>query len=170
MKWFRFVLISKKTKLNYMKKILPITIIAIITGAIAFFIGKSVGFDEAEVFQNNRGIEMIKLDLRNEEIKMMSALLEGKAQIETRNEGTLFRSKYVKYLTGKIQSTALLAKAKDVKVRVTFLSKTNSKIGDVEFTIYEYINPLGSKTFTKKVDLSEDVSEFQWEIIDAKAE
>lgn len=153
-----------------MKKILPIIIVGIITGAIGFFYGKTVGYDEAERRQSYRSVESIKSDLKQGEIKMISTLLNGTARIETRNEGGLFSRKKSKYLTGKISNNALVAKAKDVKVIVTFLSKTKSEIGKAEFTIYEYIEPGKSQSFEKKVNVSQDVAEFSWNIAVAKAE
>lgn len=153
-----------------MKKLLPIIITALIAGGIGFFSGKSSGFDEAERIQNFRGIESIKSDLKQKEEKMISTLLSGSARIETKNEGSLFKSKYVKYLTGEISNKALLARAKDVKVKVTFISKTKSEIGDEEFTIYEFIEPGKSKSFKKRVNISEDVAEFNWNILEAKSE
>ncbi|MDO7174097.1 hypothetical protein [Mariniflexile sp. AS56] len=153
-----------------MKKILPIIIVGIITGAIGFFAGKTVGYDEAERMQKYRSVESIKSDLKEREIKIVSTLLNGTARIETRNEGGFFSSKKSKYLTGKITNNALVAKAKDVKVIVTFLSKTKSEIGKAEFTIYEYIEPGKSQSFEKKVNVSQDVTEFSWNIVNAKAE
>jgi hypothetical protein len=153
-----------------MKKILPIIIVGIITGAIGFFSGKTVGYDEAEMMQNYRSVESIKSDLKEREVKMITTLLNGTARIETRKEGGLFSSKKSSYLTGNIQNNALIAKAKDVNVIVTFLSKTKSEIGKAEFTIYEYIESGKSQSFEKKVNLSEDVAEFQWNITNAKAE
>lgn len=64
----------------------------------------------------------------------------------------------------------MLARAKDVHVRVTFLSKTKSEIGNTEFTIYEYIEPGQFQSFEKQVNLTEDVAEFNWQILEARAE
>jgi len=153
-----------------MKKLLPIIIAALIAGGIGFFTGREIGFDDAERIQSYRGIESIKSDLEQKEKIMISTLLSGSAQIENKNEGNFFKSKYVKYFTGEIKNKALLAKAKDVKIKVTFLSKTKTKIGNLEFTVYEFIAPGKSKSFKKRVDVSEDVAEFKWNIIDAKSE
>ena len=153
-----------------MKKILPFIIVAIITGGIGFFIGQIVAQQAEERYQKFRPIFEIKADLKAKEIPLISSQLKGSARIETRNEGSLFKSKYQKYFVGTIQNNALIAKAKDVKVRVTFLSKTKSEIGNVEYTIYEIIEPGKSKSFEKKIDVSEDVAEFNWNILSAEAE
>jgi len=154
----------------FIKKILPIIIVGIVTGVIGFSVGQTNGYASAEKIQSYRGVELIKSDLKQREIEMIATLLDGSAQIETRSEGGLFNKEKSRWLTGKIQNNALLAKAKDVKVIVKFLSKTNSEIGKAEFTIYEYIEPKDSQSFEKKVDVSEDVAEFSWNILEAKAE
>lgn len=155
--------------INMMKIIQGIVVVCIV-GAFGFFVGKSVGISEAERMQEYRSVESIKLELKEREIKMISTLLNGSAKIETRREGGIFSSKKSKYLTGSIQNKALLARAKDLNVVVSFLSKTKAEIGKAEFTVYEYIEPGKSQTFEKKVDISEDVAEFKWNITNAKAE
>lgn len=44
-------------------------------------------------------------------------------------------------LEGTISNKATLATFKDVVVKVTWLSKTDSKIDDREFTLYEFVGP-----------------------------
>lgn len=101
---------------------------------------------------------------------MISSLLRGTAKIETKKEGGIFSRKEVQYFTAEIRNNSLLAKAKDIKVKVTLLSKTKSEIGDIEFTIYEFIEPGQSKIIRKEVDVSDDVAEFSWDVINAFAE
>jgi hypothetical protein len=153
-----------------MKKILLIIIAIIISGGFGFITGKSVGYDSAKMIQKYRSIESIKSELELKEKELISKFLKGSAEIERKDVGGLFKTKYVKYFTGKIRNTALIAKAKDVKIKVTYLSKTNAEIGNSEFTIYEFIEPGKSKSFKKKINVSEDVAEFKWSIIESKSE
>jgi hypothetical protein len=153
-----------------MKKFLPIIITALIAGGVGFYTGQSNGYEDAQRVQSYRGVESIKLDLKEKEKEIIRTLLSGSAKIERKNEGSLFKSKYVKYLTGELKNKALIARAKDIKVKVTFISKTNTEIGSEEFTVYEFIEPGKSKSFKKRISITEDVAEFNWNILDAKSE
>jgi len=153
-----------------MKTVVIFLAAIIVACTIGFFIGKSQGKEEQSNIMRYRSIESVKKELLRKEQKGISQFLKGNAKIETKNEGSFFKKKYVKYFSGKITNNALLAKAKDVKVKVRFLSKTKSEIGSTEFTIYEFINPNASKSFRKRISVAEDVAEFKWNILGAKFE
>ena len=153
-----------------MKKIIQLLIVGIIVGSIGYFIGWKSGYNEAEKYQNLKGIESIKSDLKEREMEMISSLLKGKARIETKKEGGIFNRKEVQYFIAEVRNNSLLAKAKDIDVKVIFLSKTKSEIGDIEFTVYEFIQPGQSRIITKEVNVSDDVAEFRWNVINALAE
>nr|WP_299214932.1 hypothetical protein [uncultured Allomuricauda sp.] len=147
-----------------------IIVLCVISTIIGFFIGRSNGYEEAEKYRGYRGIESVKLELKQKEIKEILVLLDGKAKIETRKIGGVFSSKKEKYFTGNIQNNSLMARAKDVEVRVTFLSKTKSELGSTEFKIYEYIEPNESQSFERKIETFKDVEGFKWNIVSALGE
>ncbi len=149
---------------------ITVIVLCIICAVIGFFIGKSIGFEEAEKDQEYRGIESVKLELKQKEIRDILVLLDGTARIETRNIGGIFSSKKGKYFVGNIKNNSLLTRAKDVEVRVTFLSKTKSELGSTVFKIYEYIEPNESQSFEKKIEAIQDVEGFKWNITSALGE
>lgn len=53
-------------------------------------------------------------------------------------------------LEGTISNSATLANFKDVKINITWLSKTNSELESKEYTIYELVSAKGSATFKLK--------------------
>ena len=126
-------------------------------GAIGFFIGEQMGIERgkkwAELVNRHRSIEEIKAELKGREQENIIASLSGKAGIKKIDEGKLFKVKYVQYFVGTLTNSAVLATAKDVKLNVDYFSKTGSKIGSQEFTIYEFIRPGRSLKFKEIINM-----------------
>jgi hypothetical protein len=85
--------------------------------------------------------------------------------IQRKDEGSLLTIKYVQYLTGTITNSAIVATVKDVKLRITYFSKTDSEIGGQEITVYEYIKPGQTVSFREKINIPGQVSRFKYQII-----
>ncbi len=157
-----------------MKKITTPILIGLILGAIGFFIGQYIGYENgkksAETIQKYRSVEEIKTELKGREKESISSYLDGKAGIRNIDEGGLWKTKYIQYFSGTLTNSAVLATAKDVKLNVDFYSKTGSKIGNQEITIYEFVRPGKSIKFKEKINIPDKVEDFKFKIIEVKSE
>ncbi|MEC3965692.1 hypothetical protein [Flagellimonas halotolerans] len=70
-------------------------------------------------------------------------------------------------INGKISNKATVASYKDVILKVTYYSKTNSVIGNKEYTIYEIFPPNRTMPFKLSIKNYKDVSSIRWEVVDA---
>lgn len=70
-------------------------------------------------------------------------------------------------INGQVNNTATVSDYKDVTIRVTFYSKTNSVIATSEFVLYEIFQPNTSTPFKHKIKNNKDISTIGWEIISA---
>lgn len=148
-------------------------------GIIGFFTGHEIGkdtglnlgyhtgFDSAKSDFKSRSIDEIKHELREREEVDILSYLQGNISIKTVDEGSFLTTKNVQYFMGSLASSATLAVAKDVKINIDFFSKTGSKIGNQEMTIYEFIQPGAKVSFKEKINVPEKVTEFKFEILDA---
>ena len=157
-----------------MKKIIASLMIGFGFGAIGFFIGEQFGVKRgsrlAEMVHKYRNIEEVKAELKDREQENIIPSLNGKAGIKKIDEGKFFKVKYVQYFAGTLTNSAVLATAKDVKLNVDYFSKTGSKIGSQEFTIYEFIRPGRSVEFKERINIPDNVEKFEFQIIEAKSE
>ena len=70
-------------------------------------------------------------------------------------------------IRGSITNTATVADYKDVTVRVTYYSKTNSVLGFNEYTLYEVYQPNTKTPFRLDITNYENVNTINWEVISA---
>ncbi|WP_339611506.1 hypothetical protein [uncultured Planktosalinus sp.] len=70
-------------------------------------------------------------------------------------------------INGKISNTAKVASYKDVVLKVTYYSKTNSVIGNKEYTVYEIFPPNSIVPFKLSIKNYKDVSSIGWEVVEA---
>lgn len=156
-----------------MKKITPI-LIGLALGTLGFYFGQEKGYNEvynsAERIFKQRKTDEIKAELKEREQTKIEAYINGKAGIETVDEGSLFKIKYVQYFSGTLSNSALLATVKDIKLNVDYYSKTGTKIGNQEVMIYEFIKPGQSINFKEKINVPDKVEDFKYQILKAKAE
>jgi hypothetical protein len=68
---------------------------------------------------------------------------------------------------GLIKNKATVASYKDAVVKVTYYSKTKTKLGSENYTIYDTFGPHTTVPFELKIDNYQDVSTIGWEVIDA---
>ena len=157
-----------------MKKIIAPIITGLILGVLGFYIGNTLGYENgkqyAEELQKTRDIEEIKIELKMREGEIIEDLLDGTASIKTIDEGSLFQIKYVQYFSGALTNNASIATAKDIKLNVDYYSKTDTKIGNQEVTIFEYIKPDQTVNFKVKVSVPDNVDNFKFQIIEAAFE
>lgn len=93
-------------------------------------------------------------------------------QVLTREEGLFHSAEYSpdgNTIHGTIKNTATIAKFKDVVLRVTFYSQTETAIESKDYVVYEFYSPNTSTDFNLKVYPPEAMAKFGIEIVDAKA-
>lgn len=66
-----------------------------------------------------------------------------------------------------IHNSATLASYKDIVIRVTFYSQTDTEIGSENYTIYEVIDANSDIAVDLKIDAYSDVSSIGWDVISA---
>jgi len=72
-------------------------------------------------------------------------------------------------IRGIIRSTATVASFKDVVLRITYLTKTKTKLGSNDHNIYEQVLPRSEVKFDLKVDNYKDVYSIGCEVVHATA-
>jgi hypothetical protein len=148
------------------KIILAVTISGILFIIIGFLVGRNVG--NQEIIDSPPSY--LRNLLKHKEIEQIISQLEINSELIKVDEGGLFSTKYVNYIKGYIKNNSNVAKAKDLKLDVTFFSKTGTSIGETELTIYEYVNPLSSLDFKEKVNVPENTDKFSCTIKSAGGE
>lgn len=68
---------------------------------------------------------------------------------------------------GFITNKATVATYKDAVVRVTYFTKTKTKLGSEEYTIYETFPPNSTKNFELKIQNYKDVNSIGWDVVSA---
>jgi len=161
-----------------MKKVfVVIGVLAI--GGVSYFIGSIVGrnngfdagYNSAVTMHNLRSIEEIQEELRLKESKAILQFIHGKGKLDLKDEGGLFKVKLIPYFDGEIINSALLAKTKDIKVKIDFLSKTGTRIASDEFTVFEFLGPGESYNFRKKLNFTgdpKDIESFEFRFTSAE--
>jgi hypothetical protein len=66
-----------------------------------------------------------------------------------------------------IINSATVVSYKDVVIRITFYTKTNTVIGSEEHTLYEVFKPNSTQTIDLKVTKYNNVATIGWEVLDA---
>lgn len=74
-----------------------------------------------------------------------------------------------KVFEGRIQNLASIAEFKDFKIRITYLSKTETHLGSENFVIYEQIGPGESTSIKIKAYVPDATRKFSIDISDATA-
>lgn len=152
------------------KNLLRSIAFGVVLGFLGYYIGYQQGsLPNSDVRQYNN-IVNLKMQLKQKEKKQITKFIDGKASIDREDEGGLFSNDYVYYFEGKLTNEALLAKAKDVKLKIIYYSETDSKIGEKELTIYKYFKPRETKEFEKKIKVPKEYDDFDFQIVSAKAD
>jgi len=156
-----------------MKKVyLLVLVTAFVFGSlgaiISFMVTQQKCNQEIEHFNT---IENLKLKLLLAEDERITEQLElSNTKLYNKYDG-FFSLNYRHYFQAKISNKALIAKAKDVKIKIILYSKTKAVIGTKEFIIYEFINPQHSLTIEEELQYDEDtVDSYSARIVSAKYE
>lgn len=116
---------------------------------------------ELEMKEENNPMAYIKdsdVTLQTHQKKVRNAGLFREAEYEP-DGGTI---------KGNIENTATLARFKDVKVKVTYYTQTETKISEEAYVIYEYFEPGKSTSFEIRVaELPSAYAKFGFEVIGA---
>jgi hypothetical protein len=149
--------------------------------------GKGIQSDNNEVVNQNKDIlstpekiapksaDKIRDELRIKEqnspldyLTIQASINENKVQ--TRNPTMFRRSKYKidgYILNGTISNIATLAVFKDIEIKVTFISKTGTKISSEKFFVYDNSFPNNNVNFEHKIYPPDGTSNFEYKIISA---
>ena len=68
---------------------------------------------------------------------------------------------------GVIKNSATVANFKDVVVKVTYYSKTQTVIGRNNYIIYDFFPPHSEKTFELKIDKIDGTNTIGWDVVKA---
>ena len=68
-----------------------------------------------------------------------------------------------------LHNKATLASFKDIVVRVTFYTKTDTELSAKEYTIYEIVKANSDKEVNMKIDTYKDVAKIGWTVVSATA-
>jgi hypothetical protein len=151
--------------------ILKYTLIFIVAGAICGFIGYGLGIDEGyrqhEQTQKIMGMDQLRKLLKENEEQHILELVRASAEINKKDEGGLFSTKYIHYINCKILNAASVATVKDVKVRIDFFSKTDALINSDEISIYEFIRPNREYTLKQKIKWPGEADKFSVNVVSA---
>lgn len=131
------------------------------------YLGYTSGFQEGQQDYSLLGVPKLQELLKEKEGESISEYLNSKASVDTRDEGGLFTTKYVKYFDGHISNNAHFAEAKNVVLRVEFFE--NQKVlGEEKITISEFIPPQGKVNFRKQLSFSNSITDFKFYIENAE--
>lgn len=139
-----------------MKKIIIIVlcIIGIIIVASTCFFW---GYSEGRKLYSNQTVSSLIINLAEEESERIPHYLVDEDVV-------LSSSGRIK---GFIRNKASVTAFKDVKVKITFYSKTDTPIQSQEYTIYEWVMPNERKSFFINVSTPDAYDSFSFQIVDA---
>ncbi|HAH23960.1 MAG TPA: hypothetical protein DCL77_09425 [Prolixibacteraceae bacterium] len=103
--------------------------------------------------------EELRMELKQQEQSNPNNYLSAKGNYKKNFWGDKFNVSCV------ITNTASIATFKDAVVRVTYYSKTNTVLGNKDYTVYEMFPPSSSKTIELKIDNYNDVNSIGLDIV-----
>lgn len=140
---------------------------------LGYSVGNNKGYDrgiqEAKNQLSIRSIDEIKNELRIREAAVIKNYLKASAALEKKDEGGLFTVKYVNYISGSVSNSAAIATAKDMKLKVNYLSG-NTEVGSQEITLSEYVKAGQITTFRQQVNVPEKVDAFSVQVLTANSD
>ncbi|MCX7696563.1 MAG: DUF4339 domain-containing protein [Bacteroidales bacterium] len=105
-----------------------------------------------------------------EELKMAIEEIENARPEDFLNGIYYYRENFIgdKFIVEcEITNEALVARYKDVVIRVTYKSKTGTEIGNKDLTFYEIFPPNSTKKLRFKIDKNKNVNDLDFEVIGA---
>jgi len=145
---------------NGLGKIITIIVVAliIVIGGIAILYNK--GSDKGS---KTESYEQKVMTVEEIERSQPTQFLNADGNYNENFWGTKFN------VHGVIKNTATVATYKDAVVRITYYSKTKTKLDSQDYTIYETFPPHSSTKFELKIQNYKDVSTINWDVINATA-
>lgn len=148
-----------------------LTLLAFIAVTIFTSCGSSVPKEESRP----KTPEELRAELKQQESDNPLEYLTDKVSIKpnrvlVKEEGLFTSAEYAddgSLIEGTITNKATLAKFKDVKVKVTYFSATETEISSEDFVFYEYYKPNSSNTVSLKVYPPDAFKTFGFEITGA---
>jgi hypothetical protein len=113
-------------------------------------------------FSGTNLYESTKIDLKSQKINSPLKFLKVTGSFHKNFWGQLV-------INGNIYSSATIAKYKDITLRISFISQTNSLISESNSTIYDYFYPNSSKEFKLKLDAPKDTKNVNLNIENANS-
>ena len=131
-----------------MKNKITYILIAFLSLVIGFVIGNYTSTKTSS--DEKTDINQLKNELLHGELNQLDSLVVGHAEIERdRNPWT---DKVTFTLSGKLYNHAIMAVAKDISVKVDYLSQTKAVISSENLIFYRYINPSDSISIVQEVN------------------
>lgn len=149
-----------KKKRSLMGMLALISIPILIIGVIGLFIVENINnsyYESASTLTYTEKIMTVEEEERANPVKF----LEADGTYRENFGGDKFK------ISGKIKNKATVATYKDATVRVTYYTKSKTKLGSEDYTIYEVFPPNSTKEFKLKVQNYKDVDSLGWEVINA---
>ncbi len=122
--------------------------------------------------------EELKFELLQQENKSPITYLSSddvtlqKLRIKTREAGLFHDAEYEDdgvLIEGYFKNKATLATFKDIRVKISFYSQTETLIDEQSYIMYEYYEPNSRKSFSFKIkEVPEAYKSFTFELTDAK--
>ncbi len=129
--------------------------------------------------EQEKSPEELRMELKALEEESPLAYITGKGitldpqQVQTRRTGLFRDAEYAPdgaIISGRLNNAATLARYKDAQLKLSFYSQTNTLIDEQTYTIYEYLEPNSSKSFSFKIDgYPEATDYFRTEIVGVAA-
>jgi hypothetical protein len=147
------------------------SILCVIMLAVGFLlgniIGKDSGYQAQAALQRLKSMNELRADLKQAESNNILDLLNVSAEVKQVDEGGLFKTKIVTYLHGKLTNSAAVATAKDIKLKIEFLSKTGAVVGADELAVYEFIQPNHEHTWKQKIAWPDAAQKYKLSLVAA---
>lgn len=146
-------------------------VVGLITAGTAGFLGYGLGINEGyqqhERLQRSLGMDQLRALLKENEQQHIFDLVRVSADIDKKDEGGLFSTRWVHYLNCKVLNAASVATVKDVRLRLDFFSKTDALVDSEEINVYEFIQPNREFKYRQKVKWPSEADKFSITVIDA---
>ncbi|HZY82255.1 MAG TPA: hypothetical protein VFE50_22170 [Cyclobacteriaceae bacterium] len=137
---------------------------------LGIFPGYIIGDSLRDAEERNRSYDDLKASIRQRELLQISDLIEANLKVESRDEGGLFKTKMVYYITGEITNKSIATPVKDIKIQVSYVSGTNSVISSEDVTIYTVVPPYHTTTFKEKISPPDKTESYQYSLRDVKVD
>lgn len=148
----------KKKSLNGKIVLLVIIVLIVILGGFAILDNLNnggVGYGASESYQEK------KMTIAEIERSQPTDFLFAEGTYRENFLGNKIKVKCI------ITNKATVVTYKDPVVRITYYTKTNTKLGSKEFTAYEIFPPNSTNTIQLKIDNYENVNSISWDVISA---